>query len=299
MAKFAAFLRFRFIRWLERSCRPEMLYRLFQPLSAFRGALKKNPAARRRPAALGTGMIIPGNTRSQKNYYQNSTLTFFPERLAEPAWLARCAFFGIDQLRDCQRRGQPVILASCHFGPVFLLSRWLQAAGIRSATLVGGRKEDRSYLNRLKDRATLFPEIPRVIFSHQLRELKKFLADGNVLIIAIDSPQGNQIEVPVDAHGHFRLATGAIRLAARHGARLFPCTILDEGRWRFRFELGRPVPAEFLSDPPDLASVGKHLVDELLPRFQAHPDQCAKMVLECFQPAAANLASRHHQAIEP
>jgi hypothetical protein len=94
----------------------------------------------------------------------------------------------------------------------------------------------------------------------------------------------------VDARYNFRLATGAIRLAARHGACLFPGSIRDEGRWRFSFELGRPVPAEFLTDTPDLISAGKHLVSELLPHFRAHPEQCSKMVLECFRPVDVNMA---------
>jgi len=290
MTKIIPLLRFKFIRLLERICRPDTLYRLLLPLAVLRAAFKKSTAPQRLPAPVGRGMVAPGNAKSQAGYRQNAVLTFFPDRLRNPAWLSRCSFSGIDRLQDCQRRGQPVILATAHFGPVFLLSRWLQAAGIRSATLVSGRTDERSYLNRLKDRATLFPEIPRVFFPHQLRELTKFLAAGNVLVIAIDSPRGNQIKVPLDARHHFRLATGPIRLAARHGARLFPCTILDEGRWRFRFELGHPVPAEFLSDPSDLASAGNFLASELLPCFAAQPEQCSKMVLACFETAGTGSA---------
>ena len=289
MTKIISFLRFKFIRRLERRFDPETLFRLLWPIASIRAVFKKNPPPLPLPTAIGPGTISAGNAQARKNYYQNFTLSFFPERLGDPAWLARCSFSGIESLRDCQRRGQPAILAICHFGPVYLLSRWLQAAGIRSATLVSGRTDERSYLNRLKDQVTMFPEIPRVFFPHQLRELAKFLASGNVLVIAVDSLKGNLIEVPVDARYNFRMATGAIRLAARHGACLFPGSIRDEGRWRFRFELGRAVPAEFLTDTPDLISAGKHLVGELLPHFQAHPEQCSKMVLECFQPVAVDI----------
>jgi len=290
MTKIISYLRFKWIRRLERSCGPETLYRLLLPVSSLRTAFKKNPPPLPLPAAIGTGTVTPGSTQVQKNYYQNSALTFFPERLRNPEWLARCSFFGIDRLRDCQRQGRPAILVTVHFGPVFLLSRWLQAAGIRSATLASGRADERSCLNRLKDQVTLFPEIPRVFFPHQLRELTRFLSAGHVLVIAIDSHRGNLIEVPVGAGHHFRMATGAIRLAARYGAELFPCTLLDEGHWRFRFELGRPVPEEFLTEPPDLMAAGKHLAHELLRRFQAHPQQCSPMVLKCFQPASVEIA---------
>ena len=47
--------------------------------------------------------------------------------------------------------------------------------------------------------------------------------------------------------GAFQMATGAMRLAARHGAKLIPCTIIHEGPGRFRIVLGQDVPAEQLS----------------------------------------------------
>jgi long-chain acyl-CoA synthetase len=287
MTRIIDLFRFEIIRLLERSCGPETIYRWLLPVAGFRTMFKKNSAALRLPPVLGAGAISAGSSRARRDYFQNCALTFFPERLAAPVWRERCEFSGLDLLRDCQRQGQPAILAVCHFGPVFLLRRWLQAAGIRAATLVAGRADERSGLNRLKDQVTLFPEMPRVFYPQQLRELTKFLAAGNVLIIAVDSPAGNQVEIPVDpvyGHFNFRMATGPLRLAARHGARLFPCLIRDEGRWRFRIELGRPVPPAFLSAAPDLKSAGKHVLDELLPRFRACPEQCAKMLVESFRP---------------
>jgi hypothetical protein len=116
--------------------------------------------------------------------------------------------------------------------------------------------------------------------------VRKFLADGNVLIIAMDKPTGRQVEIPVDGTMRFQMATGAARLAARHGARLFPCNIIDEGRWRFRVVLGRPVPEEFLAGPPDLPAVASHVLGEMLPVFRAHPEQCTPMIFDSFRPAA-------------
>ena len=55
------------------------------------------------------------------------------------------------------------------------------------------------------------------------------------------------------------MATGAIRLAIRHRAELIPCSIIDEGRWRFQIELGRPAPEECLATETELVSAGKHL----------------------------------------
>jgi lauroyl/myristoyl acyltransferase len=92
----------------------------------------------------------------------------------------------------------------------------------------------------------------------------------------------------VDDHFNFQMATGALRLAARQRAAVFPCNIIDEGRWRFSVELGRPVPEKFLADTPDFVAAGKHLLDEMLPCFRAHPEQCSQMVFDSFQPAVAN-----------
>ena len=170
----------------------------------------------------------------------------------------------------------------CHFGPAFLLSRWLQAAGFKSATLVGDKTETRSCLNRLKDQVTLFPEIPRTFFTDQLRELSAFLAAGNVLVIAMDSPRGKHIEIPIDEETCFQIATGPLRLAATHSARLLPCVVLNDGPWRFRLELGRPVPDRFLDKVLDAEATGKHLLNELLPYFRATPENCSKMLLDCF-----------------
>jgi hypothetical protein len=116
------------------------------------------------------------------------------------------------------------------------------------------------------------------------------LADGNVLIIAVDTGSGNQMEVPLEAGFRFQMATGALRLAAHEHALLLPCTIVDEGRWRFSITLGRPVPGNFLSDAGNFCLAGKHLLNEMLPCFRAHPEQCSKMLLENFQIATPNHA---------
>jgi lauroyl/myristoyl acyltransferase len=285
-----SFLRFIIIRTLERIFIPPILYKLLLPAASIRAAFKKCPPALPLPAVIGNGSVIPGTNKSWRNYYLNCTLSAFPERLAAPEWLNRCAFSGLEELLEIQRRKQPAVIVICHFGPFFLLRFWLRAVGIRAATLVGDQASERSYMNHLKDRVGLFPDIPPVFYPYQLREIGKFLIAGNVLVIAVDGNSGNQVEVPINAHFNFHMATGAMRLAVRRGARLFPCNIIDEGLWRFRVEIGRPVPEEFLSDTPDFISAGKHLLGEMLPCFRAHPEQCTKMVFESFRTVASTLA---------
>ena len=94
------------------------------------------------------------------------------------------------------------------------------------------------------------------------------------VIVAVDAPTGKQMAVPFCDGWDFRMATGAIRFAARYQADLIPCAITNEGAWRYRITLGRPAPLELLSDEAKWPQVGKHLLDEMRPVFKAHPHQC-------------------------
>ena len=282
-----SYLRFKTVRALERMCRPPILYRLLAPVANLRAAFKKCPSPLPLPAVIGTGSVIPGTNRAWRNYYMNCALSNFPERLAAPEWLNRCSFSGLDELLEVQRRGQPAVLAVFHFGPAYLLRFWLRAAGIQAATLVGGEASERTYMHRLRDRVRLFPEIPTVFYRLQFRNVCEFLAAGNVLVIAVDCDAADCIEVPVDARHSFRMSAGAIRLAAEQGAHLFPCTIIDEGQWRFRVQLGRPVPEDLRSAAPDFTSAGKHLLEEMLPCLREHPEQCTQMIFDSLQAVAS------------
>jgi lauroyl/myristoyl acyltransferase len=166
---------------------------------------------------------------------------------------------------------------------------WLQAAGIPAATLRAGKAEDRAKwkrleVERLEDKLSPFPGIPTTLHLDQLREANEFLAAGNALLIAIDNDLGKQMNVPVCEGWTFQMAAGAVRLAIRHRAELIPFVLIDEGCWRFQMKLGRPVPAEYLATQADWTHAGKHLVNEMLPHFRNHPQQCSKLMVECLRP---------------
>jgi len=226
--------------------------------------------------------------------FLNQLLEHLPDRLAEPKWMNRGRIAGLDQVMQARQNGRPVVLAFSHFG-AFRLSRfWLRAAGVPAATLHNGRAENRTSLKKLEDELCPFPEIPTSFYRDQLREASEFLAAGNSLLIAIDHAAGKQISVPVGDGWTFQMATGALRLAVRHRAELFPCVVIDEGRWRFQIKLGRPVPAEYLAAEIDLMPAGKHLLNEMLPHFRSHPKQCSSQLIKCFQPAPAATADAAH-----
>ena len=217
-------------------------------------------------------------------FYLNHMLHHFPDRLAEPQWQSRCRIEGLDRWRAARQGRRPVVLAYCHFGPSFLLREWLRAAGLPVAVYVREVIDRRTKAKWLKNRYALMPAVPTAIFRDQLRDVAAFLADGNVLLIAIDHESGRQIELPVGDDWKFRMATGAIRLAAHHQAVLIPCSIIDEGEWRFRLELGRPVPAGDLNGDSEWSDAGQHLLRELLQHFRLRPSQCTKKLAERFLP---------------
>jgi len=186
-----------------------------------------------------------------------------------------------------RRSGRPTILAFCHFGPMVLMALWLRAHGLPASTLVAGKARARSRVKRLKDRVVPFPEIPVAIYTDQLREAIDLIAH-TTLLVAVDVQAGKLIDLPVAPGWTFRMATGAIRLAAQYEASLIPCVIWEEEPWRFRFELGDPVPPEFLRGRPDLMRAGQHLLREFMPHLQRHPEQCFRELLHSFQPDDAS-----------
>src|ERR1700693_1282672 len=127
MGSVVSVLRFNIIRILERMCSPELLYRLMFPIAALRAVFKERPVALPLPAVIGAGSVVPRTAKFWRNCYLNQTLGFFPERLTTSEWLSRWSFSRLDELVDVQRRGQPAIIAVCHFGPFFLHRLWLRA----------------------------------------------------------------------------------------------------------------------------------------------------------------------------
>src|ERR1700722_7536939 len=280
-------LSFLILRKMERVLPVEVFYWISKPEAFVRAMLwsifKKNPPSIILPGSFSPARTVPVARLHRMNLYLNRTLQSFPDRLATPKWINRFHLTGIENIRKAQQKKRPFILAFCHFGPYNLMRFWLRAGGIPAAILIGGRPGKPSLVKRLRDQRTPFPEIPTTFSLHQLREMVKFLASGNPLAMAIDYPRGQQINVSLRDGWNFQMATGAIRLAIRHRAELIPCCIIEEGPWRFRIELGRPSPADYLATETDLIPAGKHLIDEMLVHFQNHPDQCPQHLIDHFQ----------------
>jgi lauroyl/myristoyl acyltransferase len=161
---------------------------------------------------------------------------------------------------------------------------WLRAAGLPVTAFFGRKSNAGPGPAWFEDRVSPCRKIPTVFYQDQLREVIKSLAAGNCLLMAIDSGAGHRVDVPVGNGWSFPMATGAIRLACRHRAKLIPCCIIDEGRWRFRIELGRAAPTPYEAENADLTRAGQHLLDEMLIHFRSYPSQCSSGLVRGFQP---------------
>ncbi|HLP76109.1 MAG TPA: hypothetical protein VK327_04260 [Candidatus Paceibacterota bacterium] len=219
--------------------------------------------------------------------YLNQYPRYFPDRLSEPRWQERCRITGLEQVLSARKVGRPVVLVFCHFGPYSLLRAWLRASGIPSAVVFKSAAETRPTLVRLADRFIPFPEVPILFSRSELREVTEFLAAGNVLLMAMDVPGGKQMALRVADEWRFEIASGAVRMAIHHQAELIPCSIIDEGEWRYRVDLGRAVPRELLTAESDWIRAGQHLLDEMLPHIKAHPEQCSTTLCRCFKRSTA------------
>ena len=291
MSELRGLLAFFILRQAERVLPVEVLYRILQATAFVRAVLRDGFKKAPRPIIL-PGCFHPAGTVQPRRLprmglYLNRSLQSFPDRLATPKWLKRFRIGGREHLRSAQEKKRPIILAIWHAGPFPLVRYLLRAAGIPAAVLIGGDATEPSLLKRLGDRCSPFAEIPTTFSRQQLREAVEFLGTKNPLVMAVDYLSGRQMRVPVRDGWSFLMATGAIRLAIRHQAELVPCCLIEDGPWRFRIELGRPVPAEHLTDPANLVPAGQHIILEMLNHLQKHPEQCPRHLIDLFQPDKA------------
>jgi lauroyl/myristoyl acyltransferase len=273
------------VRWMERKLSVRSLYWILGAHAFVRAMFKRNPPFVQIPACMTTKNSVRTVRETRRQGYLKPIPEYFPERLAEPKWMSRCRIEGLDRVLQARQDSRPVVLAFFHSRAYRMSRFWLRAAGVSVANLIAGKAAARTKLDRLGDGFSPFPEIPTAFYLDQLRQACKFLAARNSLLVALDTPAGQQLNVPICDGWTFQMSTGAIRLAVLYQAELIPCVIIDEGRWRFQIKLGRPVPAEYLAVEADWIHAGKHLLKEMLPHFRDHPDQLTEQLAWHFQPS--------------
>lgn len=204
----------------------------------------------------------------------------WPDRLPRTRWLGRCrleARWDLARLRQADRR---VVLASLHFGPFDTLPYWLRAHGIVVTVLVG-RPAPRQRLKRRQYALSAPFDVPLVLPVTEMSRVRQVLGQARHLLVMMDVDRGKQVDVPFDGY-LFRMATGAIRLAAMADADLIICLIVETTTWQFVIHFGTPVPRRYLGRSPDLKGAATHLLQEFLQVVSNHPAQSGHRLLSCI-----------------
>ena len=276
---------FPFFRITERCLSPASFHAVLKPVFGTRAVFyavfnrHKKPVL---PAFLQMTQTRRIRTELRTAFYLNHVLDYFPERLTGIKWKGRCRFEGLGHLQAARQNGRPVILAFFHFGPYFLLRSWLRVAGFPAGSYLVGKAAGHTRVRRFTNR---FYPWPKIVFGQdQVEAADEFLKAGNLLLVALDMPRGQQINIPFGDGWTFQMAASAMHLARTHQADLIPCCIVDEGDWNFQIRLGSSVPRELLVLDSDLVRAGKHLIDEVTSVFHAHPHQCHGNFSSCLKP---------------
>ena len=265
-----------FWRGLERCLSIESLYAFARAVCVGRALfneLWKRPAPPcQKPEWRNVDGSIRSRIRRRSRRYLDFLLENFPDRLTEPQWRSRCRLEGVAYLETARLAGRPVVLACFHFGQFYMLRKWLRGFGFPVAAFMGKptqRQYRRNFLNQLSP----FREVPLAFYPDQLRAVSEFLAAGNTLVMAVDSPVGKQMAVPFGQGWTFDMTAGAARLAARQRADLILVSIINEGGWRYRMKFSAPVPGEQLQQEADRSRAYRRLLDEMMLDMKAYPEQ--------------------------
>jgi lauroyl/myristoyl acyltransferase len=189
-----------------------------------------------------------------------------------------------------------VVLASLHFGPFELLPYWLRAHGIVTTMIRGPTPDSLKSLTNYQHALSPPANVPVFLNLSEMTPLPRFthvgrfLGPGRRLLVTVDVDRGIQFHVPFE-NRLFRMATGAIRLAAMADAELIPCLISESAPWKFAIHFGSPVPRRYLGDSPDLPAVGAHLLREFSNVITRYPEQCRWRLLSAMSPLPAKEVS--------
>jgi lauroyl/myristoyl acyltransferase len=224
--------------------------------------------------------------RQSLGLFHAQFISAWPDRLSTAHWLSRCQLHGGSHLIGAQERDRGVVLASMHFGPSEILPYCFpNPDSLKSLRIF------RNALSPPADVPAFLPvnEIaPLPHFSH----VRQFLGPGRRLLVEVDVDRGMQFQVPFENRS-FRMATGAIRLAAMADAELIPCLITETASWKFAIHFGNPVPRHYLGNSPDMQAAGTHLLGEFSKIITQHPEQCSTTLLRAMLPLPVNGGSDH------
>ena len=227
--------------------------------------------------------------RQSLGLYHSQLFYMWPDRLRAPRWLERCRLEGGSDLIGTREGDRGVVLASLHFGPFEIMPYWLRAHGIVATSVRAAAPDSLKSLTSYQYALSPPADVPVFISAEDLTPMPRFahvrkiLGPGRRLLVMLDPDRGITLRIPFEDR-IFRMATGAIRLAAMTGSELIPCLITETASWQFTIHFGEPVPRQYLGNSPDMHIIGAHLLKEFSKVVTRHPEQCKMRLLKAMLP---------------
>jgi lauroyl/myristoyl acyltransferase len=231
--------------------------------------------------------------RQSLGLYHSQLFYMWPDRLCTARWLNRCRLEGGSDLIGSREGDRGVVLVSLHFGPFEVLPYWLRAHGIVATSVRTSAPDSLKSLTSYQYALSPPADVPVFISAEDLTPIPRFahvrkiLGPGRRLLVMVDPDRGLTVHVPFKDR-LFRMATGAIRLAAMTGAELVPCLITETASWKFAIHFGPPVPRRYLGNSPDMQAIGAHLLKEFSKVVTRYPEQCKMRLLRAMLPLPEN-----------
>ncbi len=221
------------------------------------------------------------------NWQETLMIALLYSRVSLPYWKKRFEVVGTAP-QDLPEWGKrPVIVAFMHTGAFPIIRWYLRMQGLPTASLVGAMPLiiDNDYYNvylSTGDKMNGVEGTPH--YFRSIRDALRYLKPGRVLTMALDggtiAPQSERPQVA----GHLiDVKRGACRVAAQTGAIVMPISMRRKGWCRYEVHYGSRVPDELL-EKGDYAAATQHLVSELWPDLEAHPENLNWTALEAFAP---------------
>jgi hypothetical protein len=287
------YLLFRFVRTAGGWLPPGLLAGLIWPWALARAAVDVLLRGRRPPESLppapGRSAGLRAALAERLAFRLTPLVGFWADRSLSPEWAARYRITGLEHVTT--HIGQrPVILASLHYGALIMVPSLLCRHGVPAALAVGPENWPLSRLRQWRLDLAGIGDVPTAVPA-DARPMLRFLRPGRCLVVALDVPMPEPVEVPVE-DGVLRLATPPLRLARMRDAVVVPVLARHEGTWRISVTFGQPVPDELIR-AGDHQAAAAHIAGQLLPLAAEAPGQALPTLVEAFsvaQPVASATA---------
>ena len=257
---------------------------------------------RRAPGSLPPGSLrvtFRIELRERTSAWLSTAALLWADRFARSPWRERFEVAQLEALRSIIAT-RPALIATVHFGGIFIMPTLLRALGIPTAAAVGDKLWPVRWRRERRAQLTSLDDLPAHIRSGDARSMMRFLVPGHCLLVALDYPLGDQVSASY-LGASLRLSTPSFRLARLTGSAIVPMLVRREGVWSYSVHVGQPVPDELVTAGDD-AAIANHLVKELLPLAASRPEQALPLLVSSFEsqeahePGTARRPDRGHRA---